>query len=402
MTKLDPELIPPGRYCYQFVPLAPGEVSLPAGPEFGRLQRECTSRLPNAKEVLCPYVERTGYGTVRCMYQGNEALRFGQDREHLATALTARFGTPAAIDWFDEDSPLGDLIKTCRHGGMTEEDPDDPASASNRDPALVWPHFAHLDGLMPGEWVESREWGLGLVWDVDFTSAGPTARIEWASKRCMSVSLNDVPLRRVAPMRLDQESIWRAGDAADIQQLAVAQAPELSQELMARLPWESFTGLQGPFTEGAGPMRKAVAPSVQAIAPPFKALRSVLYGALMPGFSVPEVWQSLWDVALPVREPLSAGEWPQGVAVRWLDFTQGHVPGLERPGSRNLLSLCHQRLRNNIQAMRLRALEQGRFWPAPRYVQLLLARGNRVGLRLQFQKGYQPPYMPWLTHGMSS
>jgi hypothetical protein len=367
----DPSLIPPGRYCYLRVVLAHGEEVPAAGPEWGRLQRVCSSQTQGTKEVLCPYVERTGYGTVRCLYLGREAIQFGQDRDVLAPALMARFGSPDAFDWFEDDCLLGDLIKVCRHGGMTEEDPDDPASASNQEPAQVWPHFAHLDNLGPGERVEHPRFGEGRVTDVDYTDNHPRVAVRFEAHGEKWLALNVALLRRVVSEPVQQE---------------------------ARLPWTWSTGLQGPFAVHGAPQRKPVGASVQAVAPPFKALRSVLYGALMPGFTAPEVWQSLWSVALPVREPLSAERWPQGAAVRWLDITQGRVPALEREGSRHLLMLCHQRWRDHIQGLRLRALENGRFWPAPRTVQVLLAEGHQIGLRLRFDKSYQPPYMPWLEH----
>lgn len=112
----DPTLIPPGNYCYRWVDLAPGEVASEAGPEFGRLQRECASTMPNTKQVLCSYFERTGYGTVRCLFLEQE-VAFDFFRETIAPRVAARFGTPDAVDWFDGDSLLWDAIKVCRLGG---------------------------------------------------------------------------------------------------------------------------------------------------------------------------------------------------------------------------------------------------------------------------------------------
>lgn len=121
------------------------------GPESGRLQREDAGYNASVKVVWCPYFERSGYGTVRCLFLQREAVVFGNDREDIAPKLMNRFGTPDAFDWFEEDSPLGDRIKVCGLGGSDGEEDDgeeDPVVGGLGDVADPIP-FSHLKPLWP-------------------------------------------------------------------------------------------------------------------------------------------------------------------------------------------------------------------------------------------------------------
>lgn len=207
----DPSLIPPGRYCYRWVDVAPCEVVPEAGPEFGRLQRESMGYHPSIKQVLCPYVERSGYGTVRCLFLQREAVVFGNDREDLIPKLMNRFGTPDAFDWFEEDSLLGDYIKVCGFGGPDEEgDSEDDPTGGGSDEVGDTTAFAFLKLLWPGDWVEHQELGKGFVVDIDFPAeGGPQVWVDFGLRGRQQLALRVALLRRIAPLSAQAEKVWR-------------------------------------------------------------------------------------------------------------------------------------------------------------------------------------------------
>ncbi|GHU33645.1 hypothetical protein FACS189497_15340 [Betaproteobacteria bacterium] len=117
----DPSKIPPGSFCYRVYPLKPGEVLSKDIDQFGRSLREYSYR-PGFKEVLCPYWQRTDYGTVKCLFMGREVL----DEEHYGyeqalALLAAKIGEDAARN-FPRGWTLPDEQKICG----VNEDQDDP------------------------------------------------------------------------------------------------------------------------------------------------------------------------------------------------------------------------------------------------------------------------------------
>ncbi|MCB9729283.1 MAG: hypothetical protein H6746_12505 [Deltaproteobacteria bacterium] len=115
----DPSLIPSGSYCYRVEPIGPGEVLSRDIEAFGRTLREFPYSA-GSKEVLCPYWERTGHGTVCCRFLDVETLDEDDPkaRQKLATRSDPEPGRPAWI-WPGE---LDDELKIC---GVREELDDD-------------------------------------------------------------------------------------------------------------------------------------------------------------------------------------------------------------------------------------------------------------------------------------
>lgn len=117
----DPSKIPPGGFCYRVYPLQPGETLSTDIGRFGRDLREYSYH-PGFKEVLCPYWQRTGYGTVQCSFMEREVLDDEYyDVEQAVALLAARIGEDAARA-FPRNWALPDEIKICGVG----EDRDDP------------------------------------------------------------------------------------------------------------------------------------------------------------------------------------------------------------------------------------------------------------------------------------
>lgn len=114
----DPSQIPPGNFCYRVYPLRDGEVLSTDIANFGSTLREYSYCI-GFKEVLCPYWQRTNYGTIKCLYNNYEIL--DSDRDGSIEKLSEKIGSEAAKD-FPTDWALSDEIKIC---GINE-DVDDP------------------------------------------------------------------------------------------------------------------------------------------------------------------------------------------------------------------------------------------------------------------------------------
>lgn len=394
VQRKDSSLIPSGRYCYRFVKLAPGEVVPPAGPEMGRAQRECAAHGDTHKEVLCPYFEYSTYRTVRCLYLGQEVLQLFDSPEDVAPQMVARFGTPEAAQAFEADSLLGDSIKVCGVGlepDQFEGEDDEDRPALNEVDRVGQPVYRHQRHLMPGQWVEHPKWGRGRVTDVRFPFDGPAlVLVNFGSVGEQRLLRDEALLRRVPS----------PGGAA----AAPVPPPDVDEP-----PWLALTGLLGP---GSGPTlawRRAqhrgprgVSRAVQAAWPPFKALGGVLGDVLAQwardAYRDKALGAVLWAAAVPAREALVADVWPQGVACRWLEITDGRLFNTYDGTSERSIRRLHGEIKRRVQALRQVAVVNGNWWPAPLRVQLLLAdAGRRVGLRLCFAHGYQPDFRPWLA-----
>jgi hypothetical protein len=108
----DPSKVPPGEFCYRVYPLKPDETLSTDKGQFGRSLREYSYR-PGFKEVLCPYWQRTSYGTVKCLFMEREVLDEEQyDVRQALALLAAEIGEDAAGN-FPRDSALLDEIKIC-------------------------------------------------------------------------------------------------------------------------------------------------------------------------------------------------------------------------------------------------------------------------------------------------
>jgi len=84
---------------------------------FGKALREF-AYVPGRKEVLCPYWQRTDYGTVRCNFLGREVI---DDESGALQRIGAHFGVSDALDLFAIDNYLSDEIKVCDRNLETDE-----------------------------------------------------------------------------------------------------------------------------------------------------------------------------------------------------------------------------------------------------------------------------------------
>ena len=108
--KKDASLIPAGEYCYRVVKIEDGEVLSRDIDRFGKDLREYEYH-DGYKCILCPYWNRTDYGTVRCDYLEKEVID-GQD-DDAKVKIQTHFGISDASDKFGWSDLLEDEIKIC-------------------------------------------------------------------------------------------------------------------------------------------------------------------------------------------------------------------------------------------------------------------------------------------------
>ena len=84
LHKKHPLLIPAGHFCYRVLPSEVTPIIKMDSPRLGRDMREAATRTHGERVVLCPYWERTDYGTVRCGYQNREVAGIGKNDSMLA------------------------------------------------------------------------------------------------------------------------------------------------------------------------------------------------------------------------------------------------------------------------------------------------------------------------------
>lgn len=119
--KKDPSKIPPGRFCYRVYPLRPGEVLVNDISRFGKELREFSYR-PGFKEVLCPYWQRTEYGTIKCSFTNKEVLDSEcRNLEESITLLAIYLDSEEQARTFPRSWELADEIKIC---GVNEDEDD--------------------------------------------------------------------------------------------------------------------------------------------------------------------------------------------------------------------------------------------------------------------------------------
>jgi hypothetical protein len=107
---LDPSLIPPGEFCYRIVEIQLGEILSKDAERFGRDLREF--RYDSfTKEVLCPYWQRSEYGTIRCEFLGREVV--DEDDPDAIEKIAAHFGTSAVPAEIGYNWELADESKIC-------------------------------------------------------------------------------------------------------------------------------------------------------------------------------------------------------------------------------------------------------------------------------------------------
>lgn len=113
---MDDSVIPPGDHCYRVVKIREGEILNGDINQFGKELREYRYH-GNYKEVLCPYWQRTDYGTVRCNFLDKEVV----DDEDLEARekIMKHFGISNPGEKFDFSWALPDEIKIC---GINEDE----------------------------------------------------------------------------------------------------------------------------------------------------------------------------------------------------------------------------------------------------------------------------------------
>ncbi|MBI5063241.1 MAG: hypothetical protein HZB87_07210 [Desulfatitalea sp.] len=113
---MDTSVIPLGRYCYHVVKIKNGEVLRRDVEAFGRNLREYHYH-GSYKEKLCPYWQRTEYGTVRCNFLDREFVDEEDDR--ALEKIAAHSASPEASGRFERSWALSDEIKIC---GLHEDE----------------------------------------------------------------------------------------------------------------------------------------------------------------------------------------------------------------------------------------------------------------------------------------
>lgn len=108
--------IPQGDYCYRVVEIQAGEILNGNVLQFGKELREFRYH-GNMKEVLCPYFQRTNYGTVRCNFLDKEYV--DEDDSDAIEKIIKHLGIPDAKNPFDYSWALSDEIKIC---GINEDE----------------------------------------------------------------------------------------------------------------------------------------------------------------------------------------------------------------------------------------------------------------------------------------
>lgn len=103
-------LIPPGGFCYRIAKIRNGEVVSKDIAKFGKELREYRYR-GNYKEILCPYWQRTEYGTVRCNFLDKEFIDDEDDKAQ--EKIAEHFAISGANKNYGYSWALSDEIKIC-------------------------------------------------------------------------------------------------------------------------------------------------------------------------------------------------------------------------------------------------------------------------------------------------
>lgn len=299
--------------------------------------------------------------------------------------------------------------------------------------------------LQPGQWVQHKTFGPGLVLE---TGGDPLeSEAAWALVNFDEVGKKGIATR-VARMRLVPECDWsvrqRTLSIAAIQATVVlprteeefkpltdiqleamqgrswiqsAQRPDKRHRQQYRLqngerltpvvkslplPWTSHAVLclvqagtpEAPGYRGrhrAGTTRggpKVHSPRVIVGAtPPYKKLRAVLYGAVQRVTAAGDVVVN--DIKACCAKPASEGN-------HFFDFFEATDHMHCRDGTKLLLAEMRRRVFKAIQDLRATAHANGRWWPAPESFQVILKADGSFAARLRFTASYQPAKRPWI------
>lgn len=196
--------------------------------------------------------------------------------------------------------------------------------------------------------------------------------------------------------------------------VSVVHRPTLAEQPpVAPLPALSGrSGLVGPFARLMGgatelpplPRRRGASSAhamrmVRAAVPAFQQLRAAMSEITShPWWCFDEVRRVFWIVDRALQDtdrPITFAEVSRTPArvmniLDWPDEGRSGVASLTVLGK---MASLHKRVR----ALRQAALANGRWWPAPERVELVLVFESWVGMRMRFPDGYQAPWADWLT-----
>lgn len=122
LKKIDTNLIPIGEDCFRLVLIKPGESLSRDLERFGKDLRQYNFD-GVYKQVLCPYWQRTNYGTVRCLATGYEEVF--EDDCNAHSIIKQLFNVAYPYEVFVGGGAFYDECKIC---GINEEPlPPEPA-----------------------------------------------------------------------------------------------------------------------------------------------------------------------------------------------------------------------------------------------------------------------------------
>lgn len=174
------------------------------------------------------------------------------------------------------------------------------------------------------------------------------------------------------------------------------------------LPWTSHAVLCLPESEAANMLgyRRACAGrgrptihtprSIVASLPPYKKLRSVLYDMVQGLIGAGEV------VAQDIKAHASRLNGSHDRYVELLDTIEN--PAF-RDGTNMLITVMRRRAMSGIQVLRAKAHANGRWWPAPESIQVVLKADGSVVARMRFTEMYQPlkrSWIEWSSHAITA
>ena len=135
---------------------------------------------------------------------------------------------------------------------------------------------------------------------------------------------------------------------------------------------------------------------IQAAAPAFTQLRAAMSEvASHPWWRFEQACRPFLLAAKTLRSYEDRMEIPAlrpGHVMNLLDWP---LTAKEHPASLAMLDALGG-LQTRVQALRQAALANGRWWPAPQSIELMVLFDTWVGLRMRFPPGYQPPWANWV------
>jgi hypothetical protein len=282
--------------------------------------------------------------------------------------------------------------------------------------------------LEPGDWVYHCIFGFGevLPFDADHQAQRLKVRfvdgeirlltpdlwgvgrlpsvIMWPSEKVLEVATFPI-LHRTTTIRSWKRSAQQSTKRHNLKfRLDHGELPGPLVESLP-LPWTAAAILRGPFVgainseatpldggrHNAGSSRgmppthapRAIVGSV----PSFKQLRGALADAA----------KAMEHVGPVVVEDVLAN-WPvlQGMDARVIELADPLPGGLYRLATQMFLNVLRERLVTRVQSLRAKSHANGRWWPAPESLQLILKEDGCVAARMRFDAGYHPPEHPWL------